>query len=137
MLAFLGFKEHNLQPCENESMIEANESSLSTVYSLKVWASLGPRETAIQIIVCSDVSKMLLSWYDSIALGMLPADYPDQITRQVDTINQRGRPSQPVIDNLKNALTTIPGRIRCIRPSPKDDWNPNANCVARTCRSVL
>jgi hypothetical protein len=44
-------------------------------------ASYGDVTAEITIVICPEISGLLISWYDCIALGILPENYPMPIRR--------------------------------------------------------
>ncbi len=76
LLQPLGISIHELQRGNPGHLVASNGSSLSEIGMVRARIRLEQRECIINITICSDVNGLLLSWYDSIAMGILPSQYP-------------------------------------------------------------
>ncbi|XP_064089177.1 uncharacterized protein LOC135203373 [Macrobrachium nipponense] len=75
----LGIYPYMLEPSKIEKLCSAGYQTLNCVGAFTSHLSLGDRQTQAEITVVKEVKGALLSWFDSIALGILPEDFPAQI----------------------------------------------------------
>lgn len=78
-LQLLGISESELSRCQEE-VLAANKNRLSPVGSFNATLTLGEATVDTNINVFRGVDDALLSWYDSRALRIIPAHYPQQIS---------------------------------------------------------
>lgn len=79
LLQPLGICTNELQRGKPGNLLAANGSSLSEIWRVRARIRLEQRECIINITICSDVNGLLLSWYDSIAMGILHPQYPKPV----------------------------------------------------------
>ena len=78
--AALGVKVNSLdQAACGSSFSAAGCQELTCLGSFPAHLTLGKWETDTVVSVIKEISGPLISWFDSIALGVLPADFPAQI----------------------------------------------------------
>ncbi|XP_068206283.1 uncharacterized protein [Palaemon carinicauda] len=75
----LGIYPYMLEPSKIGKLCSAGYQTLNCVGAFTSHLSLGDRQTKAEITVVKEVKGALLSWFDSIALGILPEDFPAQI----------------------------------------------------------
>jgi hypothetical protein len=80
LLQPLGISTNELQRGKPGNLVAANGSSLSEIGRVRARIRLEQRECIINITICSDVNGLLLSWYDSIAMGILHPQYPKPVS---------------------------------------------------------
>ncbi|XP_068228046.1 uncharacterized protein [Palaemon carinicauda] len=75
----LGIYPYMLEPSKIGKLCSAGYQTLNRVGAFTSHLSLSDRQTKAEITVVKEVKGALLSWFDSIALGILPEDFPAQI----------------------------------------------------------
>ncbi|KAK4315527.1 hypothetical protein Pmani_013220 [Petrolisthes manimaculis] len=77
--ASLGIQTSWLKPAGRESLYAAGNHPLTCLGTFPSRLELGSRQAETVVSVVKEVKGALLSWYDSIALGILPDNFPTQI----------------------------------------------------------
>ncbi|KAK4311797.1 hypothetical protein Pmani_011926 [Petrolisthes manimaculis] len=77
--ASLGIQTSWLKPAGKESLYAAGNHPLTCLGTFPSRLELGSRQAETVVSVVKEVKGALLSWYDSIALGILPENFPAQI----------------------------------------------------------
>ena len=75
----LGIQPSSLMPADGGGLYAAGNHPLTCVGTFSSCLKLGDREAETVVSVVKVVKGALLSWHDSIALGILPEDFPAQI----------------------------------------------------------
>ena len=82
--------------------------------SFRAEVTLGSRRACVTVYVIDKLDGMLLSWFDSVTLGLLPADFPAQI--QSVTSPDRRPPTPP--PRRRRRRSTRHRLSRAAAPSP-------------------
>ncbi|KAK3892407.1 hypothetical protein Pcinc_003741 [Petrolisthes cinctipes] len=77
--ASLGIQTSWLKPAGRESLYAAGNHPLTCLGTFPSRLELGSRQAETVVSVVKEIKGALLSWYDSIALGILPENFPAQI----------------------------------------------------------
>ncbi|KAK3869771.1 hypothetical protein Pcinc_024945 [Petrolisthes cinctipes] len=77
--ASLGIQTSWLKPAGRESLYAAGNHPLTCLGTFPSRLELGSRQAETVVSVVKEIKGALLSWYDSIALGILPENFPVQI----------------------------------------------------------
>ncbi|KAK3875322.1 hypothetical protein Pcinc_019804 [Petrolisthes cinctipes] len=77
--ASLGIQTSWLKPAGRESLYAAGNHPLTCLGTFPSRLELGSRQAETVVSVVKEIKGALLSWYDSIALGILPDNFPAQI----------------------------------------------------------
>ncbi|KAK3851886.1 hypothetical protein Pcinc_041496 [Petrolisthes cinctipes] len=77
--ASLGIQTSWLKPAGRESLYAAGNHPLTCLGTFPSRLELGSRQAETVVSVMKEIKGALLSWYDSIALGILPENFPVQI----------------------------------------------------------
>ncbi|KAK3874434.1 hypothetical protein Pcinc_020639 [Petrolisthes cinctipes] len=77
--ASLGIQTSWLKPAGRESLYAAGNHPLTCLGTFPSRLELGSRQAETVVSVVKEIKGALLSWYDSIALGILPKNFPAQI----------------------------------------------------------
>ncbi|KZS03640.1 Uncharacterized protein APZ42_033587, partial [Daphnia magna] len=80
-LSQLGMTEGDLTSSSYDLVMADRSSPLLVVGQVVAMASYGDVTTEITIVICPEISGLLISWYDCITLGILPENYPMPIRR--------------------------------------------------------
>ncbi|KAF0304008.1 hypothetical protein FJT64_000313 [Amphibalanus amphitrite] len=70
-----------LEPCIGQPFSAVGKQPLTCVGSFRATLELGDRSTTAAVFVIRELTGLLLSWFDCVALGILPRDFPAQIRR--------------------------------------------------------
>jgi hypothetical protein len=81
ILSQLGMTEADLTSSSYDLVMADHSSPLLVVGQVTAVASYGDVTAEITIVICPEISGLLISWYDCIALGILPENYPMPIRR--------------------------------------------------------
>jgi transposase InsO family protein len=81
ILSQLGMTEADLTSSSYDLVMADRSSPLLVVGQVTAVASYGDVTAEITIVICPEISGLLISWYDCIALGILPENYPMPIRR--------------------------------------------------------
>ncbi|KAF0302300.1 hypothetical protein FJT64_025599 [Amphibalanus amphitrite] len=68
-----------LEPCIGQPFSAVGKQPLTCVGSFRATLELGDRSTTAAVFVIRELTGLLLSWFDCVALGILPRDFPAQI----------------------------------------------------------
>ncbi|KZR98140.1 Uncharacterized protein APZ42_006574, partial [Daphnia magna] len=112
-LSQLGMTEGDLTSSSYDLVMADRSSPLLVVGQVVARASYGDVTAKITIVICPEISGLLISWYDCIVLGILPENYPMPIRRtQFKSVPDSGACSEtPIIvpteypDDLSDELT--------------------------------
>lgn len=74
-----GIEQASLEAVAGEILYGAGQQQLTCLGKFTSNLELGDKEISTEVIVIDEVKGALLSWYNSIALGLLPPDFPTQI----------------------------------------------------------
>ncbi|XP_045137194.1 uncharacterized protein LOC123519755 [Portunus trituberculatus] len=74
----LGISLSTLNPVDDD-IFAAGEQPLTCLGTFQSHLELGEKQTETTVTVVKEIKGALLSWYDSIALGILPENFPAQI----------------------------------------------------------
>ncbi|KAK3882649.1 hypothetical protein Pcinc_012985 [Petrolisthes cinctipes] len=77
--ASLGIQTSWLKPAGRENLYAAGNHPLTCLGTFPSRLELGSRQAETLVSVVKEIKGALLSWYDSIALGILPENFPAQI----------------------------------------------------------
>ncbi|XP_068239977.1 uncharacterized protein [Palaemon carinicauda] len=75
----LGIHESSLEPIVMGGLIAADRQPLTNMGTFEAFLTLGNRSTTTVVSVVKEVKGALLSWFDCIAQGILPENFPAQI----------------------------------------------------------
>ncbi|XP_064111293.1 uncharacterized protein LOC135218773 [Macrobrachium nipponense] len=75
----LGIHESSLEPIIMGGLIAADRQPLTNMGTFEAFLTLGNRNTTTVVSVVKEVKGALLSWFDCVALGILPKHFPAQI----------------------------------------------------------
>ena len=75
----LGITDADLHTGPTDRFSAVGRHPLACRGSFRANIAIGPRQTLATVFVIDNVDGMLLSWFDSVALGLLPADFPAQV----------------------------------------------------------
>ncbi len=92
---------------DNEFLFAADGKEMACEGVFTCWASCHGREQVpLDAIVSSAVSQVLLAWHDLIALGVIPADFPNTGSDSTNLARSMEKPaSQEVLDSIRSELT--------------------------------
>ncbi|KAF0307804.1 hypothetical protein FJT64_020895 [Amphibalanus amphitrite] len=68
-----------LEPCIGQPFSAVGRHPLTCIGSFQAALELGDRSTTAAVFVIKEMTGLLLSWFDCVALGILPRDFPAQI----------------------------------------------------------
>ena len=80
-MKLLQCKVKDLKPASSEKLAAANNSPIKTVGLIELEMKIGTHQTTENIIVCENQDDMLLSWKTCRNLGIIPPDFPRQISQ--------------------------------------------------------
>ncbi|KAF0298384.1 hypothetical protein FJT64_004250 [Amphibalanus amphitrite] len=114
-----------LEPCIGQPFSAVGRHPLTCIGSFQAALELGDRSTTAAVFVIKEMTGLLLSWFDCVALGILPRDFPAQIRsvedapRPTDDATLSGDVT-PSDDVTPSALPAAAGSARCAsdRPTP-------------------
>ncbi|KAF0297159.1 hypothetical protein FJT64_005413 [Amphibalanus amphitrite] len=114
-----------LEPCIGQPFSAVGRHPLTCIGSFQAALELGDRSTTAAVFVIKEMTGLLLSWFDCVALGILPRDFPAQIRsvedapRLTDDVTHSGDVT-PSDDVTPSALPAAAGSARCAsdRPTP-------------------
>ena len=78
-LAAIGVDTSQLETCLSETFAAVGRYPLTCLGSYPATLELGGRSTDVTVFVIRELTGLLLSWFDCVALGILPRDFPAQI----------------------------------------------------------
>ena len=78
-LAAIGVDTSQLETCLSETFAAVGRHPLTCLGSFPATLELGGRSTDVTVFVIRELTGLLLSWFDCVALGILPRDFPAQI----------------------------------------------------------
>jgi hypothetical protein len=81
ILSQLGMTEADLTSSSYHLVMADRSSPLLVVGQVTAVASYGDVTAGITIVIYPEISCLLISWYDCLALGILPENYPMPIRR--------------------------------------------------------
>ena len=82
----LGIPQTALKVPGSADLFAAGEYPLTCLGTFSLELELGSKRTKNVVSVVKEIKGALLSWYDSIALGILPTDFPAQIRPVMETL---------------------------------------------------
>ena len=92
----LGANMNNLKPCKHR-LYAADRKQLTCLGVLPVALTVGSKTVEVQLVVVSELSGFLLSWYHLIDLGILPQCFPNQVNRVSNDETIEKQPETPPI----------------------------------------
>ncbi|KAF0298588.1 uncharacterized protein FJT64_004040 [Amphibalanus amphitrite] len=114
-----------LEPCIGQPFSAVGRHPLTCIGSFQAALELGDRSTTAAVFVIKEMTGLLLSWFDCVALGILPRDFPAQIRSVEDTPRPTDDATHsgdvtPSDDVTPSALPAAAGSARCAsdRPTP-------------------
>ncbi|KAF0314284.1 uncharacterized protein FJT64_015262 [Amphibalanus amphitrite] len=124
-LSSICVKPAQLEPCIGQPFSAVGRHPLTCIGSFQAALELGDRSTTAAVFVIKEMTGLLLSWFDCVALGILPRDFPAQIRsvedapRPTDDATHSGDVT-PSDDVTPSALPAAAGSARCAsdRPTP-------------------
>ncbi|XP_064116668.1 uncharacterized protein LOC135222514 [Macrobrachium nipponense] len=84
----LGIHESSLEPIIMGGLIAADRQPLTNMGTFEAFLTLGNRSTTTVVSVVKEVKGALLSWFDCVALGILPENFPAQIQHLTWSVSQ-------------------------------------------------
>lgn len=93
--ASLGIQTSWLKPAGKESLYAAGNHPLTRLGTFPSRLELGSRQAETVVSVVEEVKGALLSWYDSIALGILLENFPAQIRPLLGQSNSNSTKRMP------------------------------------------
>ncbi|KAK3868203.1 hypothetical protein Pcinc_026391 [Petrolisthes cinctipes] len=93
----LGIPQTLLEAPSCGVLFAAGDYPLTCLGSFTSQLELGDRSTSTVVTVIKEVTGALLSWYDSVALGILPSDFPAQIKSIKESKATESLPASPPI----------------------------------------
>ncbi|KAK3854724.1 hypothetical protein Pcinc_038818 [Petrolisthes cinctipes] len=93
----LGIPQTLLEAPSCGVLFAADDYPLTCLGSFTSQLELGDRSTSTVVTVIKEVTGALLSWYDSVALGILPSDFPAQIKSIKESKATESLPASPPI----------------------------------------
>lgn len=106
----LGIRQNMLSPISGMNLRAAGQQPLTCLGSFSTKLELGNRRATTTVSVVKEVKGALLSWFDSISLGILPSNFPTQI-QPVE-----GKPEVP--DAARTTVTSSSGSTGSLDPPP-------------------
>ncbi|KAF0307029.1 hypothetical protein FJT64_002331 [Amphibalanus amphitrite] len=103
-----------LEPCIGQPFSAVGKQPLTCVGSFRATLELGDRSTTAAVFVIRELTGLLLSWFDCVALGILPRDFPAQIRSVEDA-------PRPADDVTASVDVTSAGDV-----TPSNDVTPSA-----------
>ncbi|KAF0293654.1 hypothetical protein FJT64_008602 [Amphibalanus amphitrite] len=103
-----------LEPCIGQPFSAVGKQPLTCVGSFRATLELGDRSTTAAVFVIRELTGLLLSWFDCVALGILPRDFPAQIRSVEDA-------PRPADDVTVSVDVTSAGDV-----TPSNDVTPSA-----------
>ncbi|KAF0297403.1 uncharacterized protein FJT64_005105 [Amphibalanus amphitrite] len=114
-----------LEPCIGQPFSAVGRHPLTCIGSFQAALELGDRSTTAAVFVIKEMTGLLLRWFDCVALGILPRDFPAQIRSVEDTPRPTDDATHsgdvtPSDDVTPSALPAAAGSARCAsdRPTP-------------------
>ncbi|KAK4320468.1 hypothetical protein Pmani_008673 [Petrolisthes manimaculis] len=101
--ASLGIQTSWLKPAGRESHYAAGIHPLACLGTFPSRLELGSRQAESVVSVVKEVKGALLSWYDSIALGILPENFPAQIRPLQGQSNSNSTMNEEDMENIRTA----------------------------------
>ena len=81
----LGLTDGDLHGGSTPGFSAVGRHSLTCRGSFDANVALGPRRARVTVFVIDHLDGTLLSWFDSMSLGLLPADFPAQVQSVVSS----------------------------------------------------
>ena len=84
VLSDIGLDKSKLESCLSQTFSAVGRHPLTCLGSFETTLELGGRSTVATVFVIRELTGLLLSWFDCVALGILPRDFPAQIRHVKD-----------------------------------------------------
>ncbi|XP_043200358.1 uncharacterized protein LOC122369578 [Amphibalanus amphitrite] len=113
-----------LEPCIGQPFSAVGKQPLTCVGSFRATLELGDQSTTAAVFVIRELTGLLLSWFDCVALGILPRDFPAQIRSAAALVE-----CFPRVFGQDSTLRVMDGGPMTIEPRP--DACPTSVTAAR------
>ena len=116
----IGISDADLDAGSSEGFSAVGHHRLECIGSFRADITLGSRRASVTVFVIDQLEGMLLSWFDSVTLGLLPPDFPAQV--QSVTLSEPTPPTPPPRRGedvgRPTALPAVSARGRSTGPPP-------------------
>lgn len=121
----LGISLSTLKPADDD-IFAAGEQPLTCLGTFQSHLELGEKQTETTVTVIKEIKGALLSWYDSIALGILPENFPAQIRtiqHQPKQPCQEEKAAKPRSLSSASSAAELPSWPHAYDPTPSQREN--------------
>ena len=122
-LAAIGVDSSQLETGLSETFAAVGRYPLTCLGSFKSTLQLGSRSTDATVFVIRELTGLLLSWFDCVALEILPRDFPAQI-RRIDDASLPADDVMPSVTQPDDVTPSVPPAGRRL-PLPAGDVMPS------------